>query len=375
TLKRAADRVLALDSNIRMGREVGEIWRYVDELVRSGSTNEALRYMDEALKLDPWNLKYQIQAAEFLAARGDAAAAREKAGLVHDRAETDELIGRARARLGKDAIRRPDPLALPDPAVSTVILIPLGHTDHWLLWAMARSLGDTLGVPVSVQDACIELPAPTRDRLSRMQTGILTHMQTTLGDPEKAQPLQAMGIRREDIRSADDAVKALRATTLAGGGEAALKELDAVLEAARGADPQWHTDPLLATLQERTQAMKKPSVFYLGVAGVDVFMDRSNFAFGTALVGAGYGVMSYRRFTADFNVEPPDSARLLVRASKQALSSIGFMLGVGRCSSPTCARSYSRNLAEHDAKSARPCETCRRGIALALGKSEPSVVP
>ncbi len=196
-----------------------------------------------------------------------------------------------------------------------MILIPLGHTDHWLLWAMARSLGDTLGVPVSVQDACIELPAPTRDRLSRMQTEILKHMQTTLGDPEKARPLQAMGIRREDIRSADDAVKALRATTLAGGGEAALKELDAVLEAARGADPQWHTDPLLATLQERTQAMKKPSVFYLGVVGVDVFMDRSNFAFGTALVGAGYGVMSYRRFTADFSAEPPDSARLLARTT------------------------------------------------------------
>jgi predicted Zn-dependent protease len=200
-------------------------------------------------------------------------------------------------------------------------------------------------------------------------------MQTALADPKRARPLQVMGIRRKDLRSADDAVKALRATTLAGSGKAALKELDEALEAARGADPQWHTDPLLATLQAHTQAMKKPSVFYLGVAGVDVFMDRSNFAFGTALVGAGYGVMSYRRFTAEFSSEPPDSGRLLVRASKQALSSIGFMLGVDRCSSPTCARSYSRNLAEHDAKSARPCDACRRSIALALGQSEPSAVP
>jgi len=56
------------------------------------------------------------------------------------------------------------------------------------------------------------------------------------------------------------------------------------------------------------------------------------------------------------------------RTFKQALSSFGFMLGVARCSSPTCARAYPHHLGEHDAKTKKLCPVCLKGFENKLGK-------
>jgi predicted Zn-dependent protease len=78
--------------------------------------------------------------------------------------------------------------------------------------------------------------------------------------------------------------------------------------------------------------------------------------------------MSYRRFTAAFNDETPNSGRLALRLKKQALSSIGHCFDVERCDTPWCARAYPNNLQEHDAKSAFLCAKCRAGFQLAFKK-------
>ena len=103
------------------------------------------------------------------------------------------------------------------------------------------------------------------------------------------------------------------------------------------------------------------------MANVDAFMAQSNFIFGSGEIGGHHAMMTYQRFTAQFNEENPDRKRLVERTLKQALSSCGFMLGVERCSTPTCARAYPHNLAEHDAKTTELCPACAAGFARALG--------
>lgn len=106
---------------------------------------------------------------------------------------------------------------------------------------------------------------------------------------------------------------------------------------------------------------RKSKISFLGITGVDCFWHDNNFVFGVAR-NREYGVMSYRRFTADFNGEPPNSDRLFQRILKQAISTTGLMYGLPRCTSPICVRAYPNNLAEHDAKSAVLCQTCKEGF-------------
>jgi predicted Zn-dependent protease len=97
-----------------------------------------------------------------------------------------------------------------------------------------------------------------------------------------------------------------------------------------------------------------------------MFEEKTNFLFGYAYNKGPIAVISYRRFTADFNSDVPNRPRLIKRTAKQALSSIGFMLGVARCNDPTCPRAYPHSLAEHDAKSMNLCPACRAGFQKAL---------
>jgi len=60
------------------------------------------------------------------------------------------------------------------------------------------------------------------------------------------------------------------------------------------------------------------------------------------------------------------------RAYKASLASIGFMLGIDRCSDPTCPRVYPHSLAELDATSLKLCAACERGFLQAReGKFPP----
>ena len=51
------------------------------------------------------------------------------------------------------------------------------------------------------------------------------------------------------------------------------------------------------------------------------------------------------------------------RALKQALSSVGQIFGVPRCTDPTCARAYPNGLAEFDAKQLQYCSQCQQANA------------
>ena len=102
-----------------------------------------------------------------------------------------------------------------------------------------------------------------------------------------------------------------------------------------------------------------------------LFSGRSNYLFGATEDDKYFGVISAHRFRAAFNEEPPKRDRLEERLLKQSLSTIGFLLGVPRCSTPECARAYPQSLAEHDQKPSTLCAQCREGFEKRLGKKLP----
>ncbi len=161
--------------------------------------------------------------------------------------------------------------------------------------------------------------------------------------------------------------QACRQIALAAGGAEELAKFDAHLEQLRQADQQWEIDELLRSLVFAAGPLRGPHVYVLGIANLDAFAGQGNFIFGTAETNGHHAVVTYRRFTGEFNGETPSRKRLVDRLLKQSLSSIGFMLGVPRCSTPTCARAYPHTLQEHDAKSTELCSACRSGFERAPG--------
>lgn len=122
--------------------------------------------------------------------------------------------------------------------------------------------------------------------------------------------------------------------------------------------PQWDAELLGEALDELAAGPR----CVLGVTDVDLFARDLNFVFGFGR--DGIGLFSYERFLDGAAAEAP---RLDDRVTKQALSSIGGALGVGRCDDETCVRAFPNSLAEHDRKQLRLCSSCREDFERALG--------
>ena len=56
------------------------------------------------------------------------------------------------------------------------------------------------------------------------------------------------------------------------------------------------------------------------------------------------------------------------RVMMQALSTAGFVIGIGRCTSAWCAPAYPHSLEEHDRKEDRLCNECVENLTALYGR-------
>jgi len=94
------------------------------------------------------------------------------------------------------------------------------------------------------------------------------------------------------------------------------------------------------------------------VTSYDITDEGINFIFGGSDPDTGLGIVSHNRFMLDH----PDSRELFKRIYTQCLSTTGFLLGMPRCSTPGCARSYPHSLGEFKRKSYKLCPECRNNF-------------
>jgi predicted Zn-dependent protease len=94
----------------------------------------------------------------------------------------------------------------------------------------------------------------------------------------------------------------------------------------------------------------------LGVTSNDIYENDYNFLFGWAQ--KSLGIISYARFL----LGNPTNEQFEKRTIMQALSSIGFVIGIPRCTNPTCARAYPNSLEEQDRKNDKLCNESRENL-------------
>ncbi len=100
------------------------------------------------------------------------------------------------------------------------------------------------------------------------------------------------------------------------------------------------------------------------VTSYDITDEGLNFLFGRSDPETEIGIISYCRFALD----NPDKETLFMRIYTQGLSTSGFFLGMPRCSSSGCARSYPHSFQEFKRKSYVLCDECKRNLNIVMEK-------
>jgi hypothetical protein len=354
-LRTKADEVLSR-ADISVRGEVDIVFELIDRLLEENQSEVAESYLIKGLTHYPWNLKYQMIYAELLMAKGNQQAAVEKARLILEYAENADLIDRAMKMLGQ-----PSPPATPDMSTlpetgACIVLVPIQGCAEWLLARVQKELSEILALPVYIQKVDIHCPEPSRDRRGVMLNLARRNLLERISDPEIKTAMIYLNITKDDLDAEEPLLRLLN-HLLHKSKPDAVAQLHSALADGVGKDPQWDVDELHVAFSNAIKPFYRENIAYLGITPVDIYAGRYNFLFAKGRV------ISYHRFTAEFNGETPNQRRLIQRVLIQCLASAADSYDIPRCATPTCAHAYPNSLAEHDAKTASLCSACRDGFS------------
>jgi len=363
-LKAQADEVLNPANGTR--DRIWVVFTLVDRLLVENQQEEAEKYIVKGLKQFPWNLTYQMVYAEMLAKKGEMEKAEEKASLVYKYAETDDQIEKAAKILKKAPLPNYEELHSLPGTNHCVVLVPFPGCDKWLIVRIKDELALTLNVPVYIQAINVKYPPPRRDRRGAIINGYRGKILENISDKQIVDVMKELKVTKDDL--GDDNVLKIMKAAYSKAGRGVEAQLDAYLNDGIGKDNQWDANELLSVLIAGVNPSRRMNAAYIGIVPVDVYANYYNYLFGW---GNNLGhIISYRRFSAVFNNEPPNQDRLNKRMEMQCLASIGYVFGLPRCTDPTCARAYPNSLQEHDAKSGALCSDCRDGFKKLFGQDK-----
>lgn len=367
-LEQESAKILADPDNVSRRKNIEPVFQLAAKYSTAGDTNKAIETYLRALEHQPWNLEAQISVAELQLSKGRSDAAREKAMLVWNRAETDALLSRAASLLNTNfSAKLPEQEAWPE-STDVLALVPLGEVDAWLILDLRRELQRVLGIPVIIRHATLNIPSPGRDSVHTKAEELRQRLNALTKDRVFQQLLRTNNIAVKGDETDDEVFRLIERILQTERDKEPARRFREELGFLRRLGPQWDANALLNELRLAVTAVGGSRKGYLGVTKMDLYSNESRYVFGLAATGMNCGIVSYWRYRSALLEEPPNRDRLRERLLKQALSSAGFVFEVPRCTEPTCARAYANDLTEHDAKQPKLCASCREAFTRRFGK-------
>jgi len=362
---------LAKLSNVDQRPGVDDYFALAEICAEDGRVDEAISYYEMGLRIDPWRLEHQLALAGRFQSIGLKDQAVEKAQVVYRYAEYEDLIDHAErllADLGVPPTSRVQTQAARGDAKATIVVVPIGKVNRRVLAELMDALREQLGIEFSVCEDSLALGPIGRSYADRYVSLLIDSVKARLSPGEMQGLLTELALTEAALDDPHTQPKFLEAVLKKEGRPSA--EIDAFREvlAKLEHEGQYDAKEMLRRLRDAYPLDKTAKVVgCLGVTEADLFADDFNFLYGWAR--QGHAVMSYHQFTAAFNQTPPNRPRLIERATKQAISSTFFILGIPRCTSPVCARAYPHSLTELDQKTGQLCPSCQRELEWALSRS------
>lgn len=345
--------------------DVSAVFAYADRLARAGAPAKALHIYEAALKCAPADYPHHLSYADLLNRQNQRQAALAQARIVLGGAEDVSVIQKAQAMVGGANVDIKPLTALPG-GKPILVVVPMGDVDLSLLEPERQKLQDELGIDVQVRSMAMSFPVVMRNLMKEWADRVRADFAKVQRDkPELyARGMLYLGFSTNDLQ--DD----VKAVSLA----AYLCRLRNMPEAAaqlealgNKSETQWLADSLVEGFTAAVRPFSQAKIRFLGVTRSDMFGDNTDYLYSYRV--GEYAVVSYHRFTASFNKETPDRTRLARRLHVQLLANAGHVFGLEPCTNPTCPRYSSFGLAEHDAKSEKLCEKCRKDFDGAVGRS------
>lgn len=351
--------------NISLRRNINKVYTLGNIYEEEGNVKDAIRLYSSALKSNPWNLKYQLRMAKLLAKNNKKDEAIDKARLVYDFAEDKKLIKSAEEFLTTcDVESTPEKTPVKVDERIEIVLVPLGDVDRRIILETKELLKKRMGIKFSIHEGRKEIGNFDRTLGCRYVSQVFESIKKDLKEDQINSLMKDIYLTTDDLQLQENKIKFIYAflERMGDGAKRTRFQFDVTLARLKK-KVQYNYSRLLKELQEEFP-LKNNDVIkgYLAITGEDLYDKDYNYVFGLALVGKGYGVMSYHRFTARFNGTDQNRPRLIKRTLKQALSSANFLLGIPRCSNPNCARAYPHSLQEHDQKSDELCSVCKSNL-------------
>ena len=355
-LKAAAESVMTQGNNVTASSDVEHIWKYVDYLWANDRQIETQRYIEAGLSLAPFNYQYQAKLALILAKQGQNTKASDRARIVYEKSEDPETVKLVLNLIGKNAMLPFKPVEKVEFASPTVVLITIGAVDLLLVQELQQKIIDYTGLNVVAFSATGDLPKPDR---SYFISEIKRMRGTILAMPEVLSYIATEKIDIAQLRANDELFVQTMVEFLEQSNPAAADNFSKNMDLAKKRSQQWKYDSLRDYLIAMVKNLRTRNWLLIGITEYDLFMEDSNYVFAGTNPHA-QAIISYKRFTGDFNNEPQNRKRLLARLFKQFLSVFGLLNGMIRCTFPDCARVFPRTLAEHDEKPEYLCNECRK---------------
>jgi predicted Zn-dependent protease len=375
-MKVSADAVLQNVGDVSHSQiNAGSVFAYADALMASGQGNAAVVYLTKGLDLDPWRLDEQLVLANWYSNNKQAKKARRIFKYVLQFAEKESYREDALKGLGESSEKFIVEKAAAIPGNGpVVVLVPLGVVESWILEHLSEEINLDLGIPVSIMGLGIDPGPATRDPWSGVLNGIKDGVKKDAVLSVKILDLAKIkGIQEQNLWKDDTFVPLLLDVLKVMGKGDDAAQIEMLLAQVKGSPLQWDAAQLIEEIKKQSRPWARDGVVFVGVTSLDIGSDGLSFQFGISETGTA--LISYHRFTAEFNNETPNNLRLTRRLEKQALSSVGFTFGIVRCSTPWCARAYPNSLDEHDVKENKLCDQCREGFRKAFAKYGLDIMP
>ncbi len=328
-LKKRVELFLKKD-NVSRRRSVEDVFLLAEIYEKEGKDKDAMFLFQEGLRVNSWRLNYQFRLAQLMYKYGDKEQAVEKAKIVCQYAEDEELLVKAEeflSRIGIKSIKSINKTKMKLGKNPEMVIVPIGKVNKLLLLEVKSKLQEKMGISYSIMEEEIDPGKIDRSYLDKYTINTKRKLLVSF--------LRLFPEQNERFKKLEN-------------------------------QGQFNASRLILEVEEKYKINKGSKIKgYLGITQEDIFDGNSNFLFGWAR--KNYGVMSYHRFLAVFNNEPPNRPRLCDRMVKQGISSSFFILGIPRCTNPTCIRAYPHNLTEHDQKSNELCSWCKKQLELHTG--------
>ncbi|GEM_PF-4870227 len=360
--------------------------KYSDDILKlakikkdQGKIDEAEKLYENGLETDGWNMDAKLDLANIYLEKGKKEQASNGFDFVYRRSENEDYIQRAYQGLKTLGIIPDATYGEPEKVKSrhTVVLVPMGFVGRTFFDEVAKGLRHELGANVEISDQSFskeDLGSYDRTEYQKLVLYYFQAARDSVSPDEFNKVLERSGQMSVDLTNNTEAQLQIvlafsdyfrelqKASSTTGDAGYTNDDFLNMLEPYQHRG-QFDCDRLIELLKERfPDARGADDLSIIGLTDEDIYFNNYNFAFGGAQYN--YAVVSYYRFTGQFNHSSENRKLLLERTLKQTISSSLYTFRIGRCSIPDCVHAYPSNLETLDQKDLRMCSVCR----LALGK-------